>query len=272
MRLLRFSTDRGAQYCADPSAKTGPLKRFLFAVVAKSSSLSKTFLLTSRKRCASTSGKSPRIWPSACQWTLTRPGSHGALGIGTQPDPGSGKLAKDRKEILDTLARFQAQQGLKRAAVDKFVELFRAHEVPGLDPAMYEAVPRISRSQLYAWQKAYENEGIAGLIARYGHSRGTTSVPIEQQKFLRALLTDKPHLTPSKLVRSVQGPFQRRGPQDQKPFRSLSETRNRPIRQLLRSTNRRTTTRASISWLWGALLRKPGTSSITWSSIPRLWM
>jgi hypothetical protein len=122
--------------------------------------------------------------------------------------PWQRELAQNRREVLETLDRFRAEfQGGRREAVDTFVELFRAKDVPGLDPMLYERVGRMSKSQVYFWLKQYAGEGIAGLIARYGKTRGYSTVPVDQQQFVLGIMSKNPHLKPTRVAQSVQARF-----------------------------------------------------------------
>ena len=62
--------------------------------------------------------------------------------------------AKSRVDILAALNAFRGAANLgKRAATDRFAYLYNQRQAPGVDPALYETVRRLSKSQLYEWER-----------------------------------------------------------------------------------------------------------------------
>lgn len=116
--------------------------------------------------------------------------------------------ARARLAVLEAIDTFRAQSKRgRRAAVDRFVELYRKREAPGVDPQIYDQVKKISRSQLYEWERAFESEGIAGLISRNGHARGKTTIDPDQQRFILVTVQKAPHLKASKIARLLAKRF-----------------------------------------------------------------
>jgi len=100
------------------------------------------------------------------------------------------------------------QQRGRRAATDQFAALYNSRQASGIDPALYDRVKRISRTQLYEWERKFKAEGIAGLISRNGQwKRGGTILLPEQQKFLVSLMATKPDLSPVHLHGLLQAKF-----------------------------------------------------------------
>lgn len=122
--------------------------------------------------------------------------------------PWQRERAQDRLGILKALeaARAASKKGL-RAAVDQFVNLYRDKRVIGLDPDVYDRVHKISRSQIYEWDRLFREQGIAGLISHHGHTRGATKMPLDQQKFVLGYVAQNPDLRPAHLARSLQAKF-----------------------------------------------------------------
>jgi hypothetical protein len=116
--------------------------------------------------------------------------------------------ARARLEILQALDtnRSRSKKG-RRAAVDAFVEQYRQRRVIGLDPVIYDQVERVSRTQLYEWDNAFNEQGIAGLISRHGHTRGTTKIPLDQRQFILGCIAKNPTLKPSHLAQSLRARF-----------------------------------------------------------------
>jgi hypothetical protein len=116
--------------------------------------------------------------------------------------------ARARLEILQALDtnRSRTKKG-RRAAVDVFVEQYRQRRVIGLDPVIYDQVEKVSRSQIYEWDHAFNEQGIAGLISKHGHTRGTTKIPLDQQRCILGWIAKQPHLRPSHLAESLSYRF-----------------------------------------------------------------
>lgn len=116
--------------------------------------------------------------------------------------------ARSRLRVLEALDRFRMEYpGGRRSAVDRFVALFRRCEVPGLDPELYDQVKRLSRSQLYEWEKAFGHVGIAGLMPQHGQTRGRSKLPLEQQKTILTIVSKAPHLGHAAVARLLSGRF-----------------------------------------------------------------
>lgn len=116
--------------------------------------------------------------------------------------------ARARLEILQALDtnRSRSKKG-RRAAVDAFVQQYHSRQVIGLDPVIYDLVEKVSRSQLYEWDSAFNEQGIAGLISRHGHTRGTTKIPLDQRQFILGCIAKNPNLKPAHLAQSLRARF-----------------------------------------------------------------
>ena len=130
-------------------------------------------------------------------------------------------LARQRLEILERLDAFRSEySGSRSEAVRRFVDIYHAREVDGIDPAIYSEIPNVSRTRLYHWEAQFESEGIAGLISRHGATtKGASKLPIDQQNFVLATLASNPSLRAAKIHAGLTARFGR----DAAPTRAVRD-------------------------------------------------
>lgn len=120
-------------------------------------------------------------------------------------------LARQRLEVLERLDAFRSEYGGARSeAVRRFAAIYNDREVEGIDPAIYSAIPKMSRTRLYDWEARFDSEGIAGLISRHGSAtKGASKLPLEQQQFVLATLASNPSLRAAKIHAGLTARFGR---------------------------------------------------------------
>jgi len=100
--------------------------------------------------------------------------------------------AEARLKLLIAMREFKKSRGSSSAAVQKFARLYSQREVPGLDPEIYDQVPKAGRSRLYEWERLYRTQGIAGLLPGHGPNRGQTAIGLDQQRFILGMAAQHP--------------------------------------------------------------------------------
>ncbi|MCL1048429.1 DDE-type integrase/transposase/recombinase [Shewanella abyssi] len=105
--------------------------------------------------------------------------------------------AKARESAINAFNEFVAPYeaaGNKSAGVMLFITAFNSSEILP-SSGLRQHVKQIARPTLYRWVKAYDDQGIIGLVDQY---KGSAKSKIDDQprldEFLMALVTKKPHL------------------------------------------------------------------------------
>jgi putative transposase len=105
--------------------------------------------------------------------------------------------AKAREMVINAFSEFVSpyeSAGNKSAGVIVFVNGFNTSKILSSKDVRTH-VTQLAKATLYRWHKAYEEQGIIGLVDQY---KGQTASKIDQQprlgEFLLALVTKKPHL------------------------------------------------------------------------------
>lgn len=129
---------------------------------------------------AKKTAKCVQDWDSASEWQRRR--------------------ASARLQIIRALEAYREEfTGSRPAALKIFLKLYAARTVSKIDPETYDEIPKISRSQLYEWERMFAESGISGLISRHGANRGVIKIPLTQQHFILGLIAKNPALKPMKL-------------------------------------------------------------------------
>ena len=107
--------------------------------------------------------------------------------------------AATRREILRSRDAFLAAAGLpKKQGTLLFIREYKAGTIrlPDVPENSFGVRPgkiSLSWATLHRWEKAYEEEGLAGLASGYKSTRGTF-IPKHMQDFLVGLLVKRPHI------------------------------------------------------------------------------
>lgn len=106
------------------------------------------------------------------------------------------------------LANSYADETGKVASWKAFINAYNSREL-GIDEKHYQIKPKLSYRTLYRWDKAYREKGIAGLIPKYGKTKGTgiiDSCP-EMLRYCVALIHEFPHIKGERLSEFLKMEF-----------------------------------------------------------------
>ena len=114
-------------------------------------------------------------------------------------------ILKARDAFLD------ATKLLKKKGTLLFIKEVKAGAIK-LDDDVMAAIPRrkgkiaLSWATLYRWEKAYNEQGRAGLAGQYA-SKSESSVPEHMRRFIQAMITDYPHVSVASIINAMKARF-----------------------------------------------------------------
>ena len=114
-----------------------------------------------------------------------------------------------RLSILESLHRFLGKSSLgKTRGREQFAELYNDGRIE-VESWVRDGAPKISAVTLKRWSLAIDKDGVAGLAAGYGKSRGTGVVDRhpDVRNFIIAMLVDHPNTSAKNVMRGLRARF-----------------------------------------------------------------
>jgi len=118
------------------------------------------------------------------------------------------QVAHARADLVYAFEAWRKRQGLSlRRALPQFERLFRAQNVPELDPEVYAIIRRFSAKTLERWRSILFSQGIPGLLPRY---RGRKPLIIENpaiRDYILGLIAQNPSRKTVRIAEYVRMKF-----------------------------------------------------------------
>ncbi len=119
------------------------------------------------------------------------------------------KRAYARKLVLESIQIFIEEKGFNQTDGEEVASRFyQERQLPGIEGWIYDAEPGFSVAKIRRLRRLYREEGLPGLLVRYGKNKGKQrSIPPDIKIYLVACLKNTPGIRNSNIYNAVKKRF-----------------------------------------------------------------